>query len=99
MAPGVRSRAASPASTTSRERVEPLRGARDLPGRAKAGPVSAQRVSFRFMARHPAHWIALGFGSGLAPRAPGTVGTLWGWVAFLAIERWFAPGALGWGVL
>ena len=33
------------------------------------------------MLRHPAHCIALGFGSGLAPRAPGTVGTLWAWVA------------------
>ena len=25
---------------------------------------------------HPVHWLALGFGSGLAPRAPGTFGTL-----------------------
>ncbi len=25
---------------------------------------------------HPAHFLALGFGAGLAPRAPGTVGTL-----------------------
>jgi phosphatidylglycerophosphatase A len=29
-----------------------------------------------FLFAHPAHFIALGFGSGLAPRAPGTVGTL-----------------------
>jgi phosphatidylglycerophosphatase A len=30
----------------------------------------------RFLIAHPAHFIALGFGSGLAPWAPGTFGTL-----------------------
>ncbi|HEY2818276.1 MAG TPA: phosphatidylglycerophosphatase A [Casimicrobiaceae bacterium] len=30
----------------------------------------------RFLLRRPAHFIALGFGSGLAPFAPGTFGTL-----------------------
>jgi len=29
-----------------------------------------------FLFRHPAHFIALGFGAGLAPFAPGTFGTL-----------------------
>ena len=29
-----------------------------------------------FLVRHPAHFIALGFGAGLAPAAPGTFGTL-----------------------
>jgi phosphatidylglycerophosphatase A len=29
-----------------------------------------------FLFRHPAHFIALGFGSGLLPRMPGTWGTL-----------------------
>lgn len=29
-----------------------------------------------FLLRHPAHFIALGFGSGLAPKGPGTFGTL-----------------------
>ena len=43
--------------------------------------------TWAFMARHPARWIALGFGAGLAPKAPGTVGTLWAWAAFLLIER------------
>jgi phosphatidylglycerophosphatase A len=32
--------------------------------------------SLRFLFSHPAHFIALGFGSGLSPVAPGTVGTL-----------------------
>lgn len=40
----------------------------------------------RFMLRHPAHLIALGFGSGLSPVAPGTVGTLWAWLAFLVLQ-------------
>ncbi|MFG5410687.1 phosphatidylglycerophosphatase A [Piscinibacter sakaiensis] len=35
------------------------------------------------MFSHPAHPIALGFGCGLAPWAPGTVGTLWAWLMFL----------------
>jgi phosphatidylglycerophosphatase A len=30
----------------------------------------------RFLTAHPAHFLALGFGSGLAPKAPGTFGTL-----------------------
>lgn len=33
----------------------------------------------RFAFAHPAHVIAFGFGSGLAPRAPGTAGTLAAW--------------------
>jgi phosphatidylglycerophosphatase A len=34
------------------------------------------RPTLRFMLHHPAHFIALGFGAGLAPVAPGTFGTL-----------------------
>ena len=36
----------------------------------------------RFLVSHPAHFIALGFGAGLAPKAPGTFGTLVGWALF-----------------
>ena len=32
--------------------------------------------SFAFLVAHPAHFIALGFGAGLAPWKPGTFGTL-----------------------
>ena len=46
------------------------------------------RPNAAFMLRHPAHCIALGFGSGLSPWAPGTVGTLWSWVSFLILDRW-----------
>jgi phosphatidylglycerophosphatase A len=34
------------------------------------------RPNLRFALSHPAHFVALGFGSGLAPFAPGTFGTL-----------------------
>jgi phosphatidylglycerophosphatase A len=54
------------------------------------------RATAAFMLRHPARWIALGFGSGLAPRAPGTVGTLWGWIAYLMLDKWVGPGGWGW---
>ena len=37
---------------------------------------TSRRPDARFLVAHPAHFIALGFGSGLAPRAPGTAGTL-----------------------
>ena len=50
------------------------------------------RVGFLF--RHPAHLIACGFGSGLAPVAPGTFGTLFGWGSFLLIAPWFGDGSL-----
>lgn len=35
-----------------------------------------QQPDLKFLFAHPAHFIALGFGAGLAPKAPGTVGTL-----------------------
>jgi len=38
--------------------------------------VTAASPTLRFLLRRPAHFIALGFGSGLAPFAPGTFGTL-----------------------
>ncbi len=45
------------------------------------------RPTAAFMLRHPAHAIALGFGSGLSPIAPGTVGSLWGWASWLLIQN------------
>jgi phosphatidylglycerophosphatase A len=58
---------------------------------------AASRPGLAFLFAHPAHALALGFGSGLAPRMPGTVGTLWAWVAFLVIDRWLGAG--GWAML
>jgi phosphatidylglycerophosphatase A len=56
----------------------------------------AMRPTWRFMLSHPAHWIALGFGSGLSPVAPGTAGTLWAWLAYLVLQQWLDPLAIGW---
>jgi phosphatidylglycerophosphatase A len=47
------------------------------------------------MGSHPAHIIALGLGSGLSPVAPGTVGTLWAWAAYLLLQLWLTPGQIG----
>lgn len=58
-----------------------------------AAPV---RPTVRFMLQHPAHMFALGFGSGLSRIAPGTIGTLWGWLAFLVLQLWLTPSQLGW---
>ncbi|MGP1685287.1 MAG: phosphatidylglycerophosphatase A, partial [Giesbergeria sp.] len=60
-----------------------------------APPPPPRRASARFLLAHPAHFIALGFGSGLSPWAPGTVGTLWAWVAWLVLARWFSVAELG----
>lgn len=38
--------------------------------------------SYRLLLSHPAHFISLGFGAGLAPRAPGTAGTLVAWLLY-----------------
>jgi phosphatidylglycerophosphatase A len=56
-----------------------------------------RRATAAFMVRHPARWIALGFGSGLSPKAPGTVGTLWAWLSFLVLQRWLDDRA--WALL
>jgi phosphatidylglycerophosphatase A len=54
------------------------------------------RPTARFMGAHPAHWLALGFGSGLSPVAPGTAGTLWAWLAWWVLGLWLTPAQLGW---
>ena len=53
------------------------------------------RPTAAFMLSHPAHAIALGFGAGLSPVAPGTVGTLWAWLAYLLLQSWLGPAAIG----
>jgi phosphatidylglycerophosphatase A len=40
------------------------------------------RPTLRFAVAHPAHWVAMGFGAGLSPWAPGTAGTLLAWFLF-----------------
>ncbi|MDB5874223.1 MAG: phosphatidylglycerophosphatase [Ramlibacter sp.] len=53
------------------------------------------RPTLRFMLSHPAHAIALGFGAGLSPVAPGTAGTLWAWVAYLLLQNWLDAAGIG----
>ena len=55
----------------------------------------AHMLNRRFLLDHPAHLIALGFGAGLSRLAPGTVGTLWAWAAFLIIQHWLTPLEMG----
>ncbi len=49
----------------------------------------------RFLLSHPAHFIALGAGSGLSRLAPGTAGTLWAWAVFLLLQVWLTPLQMG----
>ena len=53
----------------------------------------------RFLVSHPAHLLALGFGSGLPAWAPGTFGTLFAWVAYDLLAPFLPIGLAGWMVL
>ena len=59
-----------------------------------SAPITRPNASF--LLAHPAHLIALGFGAGLSPWAPGTAGTLWAWLAFVVLQLWLAPAQIGW---
>lgn len=50
----------------------------------------AERPSLKFLLAHPAHFFALGCGSGLAPKAPGTFGTLFAWLSFALFSGYFS---------
>lgn len=53
------------------------------------------RPSWRFLCAHPAHFVALGFGAGLAPKGPGTFGTLMAWVLFPVLSKYLPDFAMG----
>ena len=59
------------------------------------------RPTAQFMLSRPWHVLAQGFGSGLSPIMPGTVGTLFGWLCYAALTSYlpeiFTPPV--WGVL
>ncbi len=59
---------------------------------------AASSQAARFMLAHPAHWLAMGLGSGLSPFAPGTVGTLWAWASFILMSYWLNTTLLAWVV-
>lgn len=60
---------------------------------------SVLRPTVRFMLSHPAHAIALGFGSGLSRVAPGTAGTLWAWAAFAVMQLYLSPVQIAWVIV
>ena len=53
------------------------------------------KPSLRFLLSDPAHFVALGFGSGLWPKGPGTAGTLAGWLLFPFIRAPLGDGLFG----
>ena len=57
--------------------------------------MSYQLNAARFMWSHPAHLLAMGFGSGLSPKAPGTVGTLWAWAAYVLMDQFLNAADMG----
>ena len=56
------------------------------------------RPTRSFAFAHPAHFIALGFGTGLAPIAPGPVGTLLAFPLFILLG-WLLPTVSLFGVV
>jgi len=52
--------------------------------------------SFKWVFSKPSRALAFGMGSGLAPFAPGTAGTLWAWAAFLVGEYFLSTEAWLW---
>jgi phosphatidylglycerophosphatase A len=68
----------------------------DLPPTAKGLRTTRPRHGTKFLLAHPAHLIALGFGSGLAPIAPGTFGTLWAWLTFAVLQPLMTQAQFGW---
>src|ERR1700733_12375629 len=79
-------------STTSMQTDPPIDTIDDKPS---ARP--PRRATARFMLSHPLHILSLGFGSGLSPVAPGTVGTLFAWASFAVLSRYLT--VIEWGVL
>jgi phosphatidylglycerophosphatase A len=67
-----------------------------LPASSPSVRPSILRPTVRFMLSHPAHMIALGFGSGLSRIAPGTAGTLWAWAAFVVMQLYLSPTQISW---
>src|SRR5471030_1249124 len=75
------------------------------PSSPAPGPDAPQprprRATARFMLSHPLHILSLGFGSGLSPIAPGTMGTLFAWASFvvfnphLTVAEWAVLIAVG----
>lgn len=55
------------------------------------------RPGLWLLRRSPLHWVSLAMGSGLSPVAPGTVGTLWAWLAWRVLDPWL--NTAGWAAV
>ncbi len=49
---------------------------------------SSPEVNFKSLIKRPACFVAYGFGAGLAPKAPGTIGTLVALPIYWLIQNW-----------
>ncbi|WP_436231820.1 phosphatidylglycerophosphatase A family protein [Brachymonas wangyanguii] len=63
-----------------------------------SAPQAPRRPDLAFTFSHPAHALALGLGSGLSPKAPGTAGTLFAWASWLLLASWL-PASVMWALL
>ena len=52
--------------------------------------------NFKWVRQTASRTIAFGFGSGLSPFAPGTIGTLWAWAVFLMGEYFLSTEDFFW---
>lgn len=64
--------------------------------KASATAPAARAADWRFLLSHPAHWVALGLGSGLMRPGPGTWGTALGWLLFALA---FPAGTRDWSTV
>jgi phosphatidylglycerophosphatase A len=69
--------------------------AQDIPYREYGQTLPPVLPTLHFMMQHPAHWLAMGFGSGLSQQAPGTMGTLWAWAMFALLQDFLTPWQWG----
>jgi phosphatidylglycerophosphatase A len=84
--------------TSSAESAQPPLGETAVPEveRSRRFALKAGgKPGVRFLLAHPAHFIALGFGAGLSPLAPGTAGTLWAWLAYLLLQTRLTSAQIG----
>lgn len=51
--------------------------------------ISVEKPDWRFVLSHPIHFLSFGFGSGLSPVGPGTMGTLVAFPIFYYLKPWF----------
>ncbi len=57
--------------------------------------LNSNSLTFKALVQNPNHFFAFGFGSGLAPKAPGTFGTLAAVPLYLLMQDWSLPVYLG----